>query len=67
MVDDVIPEPVGGAHRDHRQMANTLRSYLLRYLKEVRDVSMDTLLNDRYEKFRKMGAFLETSDSQSSE
>ncbi|MEE2736740.1 MAG: acetyl-CoA carboxylase carboxyltransferase subunit alpha [Planctomycetota bacterium] len=67
VVDDVIPEPVGGAHRDHRQMANTLRSYLLRYLKEVRDVSMDTLLNDRYEKFRKMGVFLETSDSQSSE
>ena len=67
VVDDVIPEPVGGAHRDHRQMANTLRSYLLRYLKEVRDVPMDTLLNDRYEKFRKMGVFLETSDSQSSE
>ena len=67
VVDDVIPEPVGGAHRDHRQMANTLRSYLLRYLKEVRDVSMDTLLQDRYDKFRKMGAFIETSDSESPE
>src|SRR5438270_9220252 len=36
VIDDVIPEPIGAAHRDHREMANTLKGYLLRYLKELR-------------------------------
>jgi serine/threonine protein kinase len=30
VIDDIIPEPLGGAHRDHRQTANTLKAYLLR-------------------------------------
>src|SRR5437763_9822639 len=33
VIDDVIPEPLGGAHRDHREMGNTLKSHLLRYLR----------------------------------
>lgn len=59
VVDDVIPEPLGGAHRDHRQMAATLRSYLVRYLKELRGVPVDELLQHRYEKFRRLGIFHE--------
>src|SRR5438552_9149656 len=57
VIDDVIPEPLGGAHRDHREVANTLKSYLLRCLRELRNVPTDELLQRRYEKFRRMGAF----------
>lgn len=57
ILDDVIPEPLGGAHRDHREMAGTLKSYLLRYLRELRGLPIEDLLRDRYEKFRRMGVF----------
>jgi len=59
VIDDVIPEPLGGAHRDHREMATTLKTYLLRYLREVRSLGADELLQKRYEKFRRMGMFLD--------
>ena len=55
IVDDVIPEPLGGAHRDQREMTTTLKSYLLRYLKELKRKSRQELLDDRYAKFRRMG------------
>src|SRR6202162_6166474 len=57
VVDDIIPEPLGGAHRDQREMANTLKSYLLRYLRELRHVPVEDLLERRYQKFRAMGVF----------
>ena len=59
IIDDIIPEPLGGAHRDHRDMANTLKTYLLRYLRELRAVPREELLEQRYQKFRQMGMFLE--------
>jgi acetyl-CoA carboxylase carboxyl transferase subunit alpha len=62
VIDDIIPEPLGGAHRDHREMANTLKSHLLRYLRELRPLSIEDLLEGRYQKFRKMGFFLAGSD-----
>jgi acetyl-CoA carboxylase carboxyl transferase subunit alpha len=58
VIDDIIPEPLGGAHRDHREMATTLKSYLLRYIRELRPMSMDDLLAARYQKFRAMGQYL---------
>ena len=57
VIDDIIPEPLGGAHRDQREMANTLKSYLLRYLRELRGVPSAELLQLRYGKFRRMGVF----------
>jgi acetyl-CoA carboxylase carboxyl transferase subunit alpha len=57
VIDDIIPEPLGGAHRDHREMANTLKTYLLRYIRELRTVPPDDLLEARYQKFRGMGVF----------
>lgn len=57
VIDDVIPEPVGGAHRDAREMATTLKTYLLRYLRELRVMPVKDLLNGRYEKFRRMGVY----------
>src|SRR5579884_2723317 len=59
VIDDIIPEPLGGAHSDHREMGNTLKSYLLRYLRELRGVPADDLLAARYQKFRRMGMFIE--------
>jgi acetyl-CoA carboxylase carboxyl transferase subunit alpha len=57
VIDDVIPEPLGGAHRDHREVANTLKAYLLRYLRELRPMAVEDLLEARYQKFRRMGVF----------
>jgi acetyl-CoA carboxylase carboxyl transferase subunit alpha len=57
IINDVISEPLGGAHRDHREMANTLKTYLLRYLRELRNIPIDELLEQRYQKFRGMGQF----------
>jgi acetyl-CoA carboxylase carboxyl transferase subunit alpha len=61
IIDDVIPEPLGGAHRDQREMANTLKAYLLRYLRELRRMPIEELLEARYQKFRRMGLFEEGS------
>lgn len=57
IIDDVIPEPLGGAQRDHHEIGNTLKSYLLRYLRELRQVPLPQVLEGRYRKFRKMGVF----------
>ncbi len=57
VIDDVIPEPLGGAHRDHRETANTLKTYLLRYLRELQQTPIEVLLEARYQKFRRMGVF----------
>lgn len=59
VVDHVIEEPLGGAHRDHHQTASRLKQYLLRSLRELTMQSTDDLVNNRYDKFRKMGVFLE--------
>lgn len=59
IIDDIIPEPLGGAHRDHREMATTLKAYLLRYLRELRNLPGEDLLEQRYQKFRRMGVLLE--------
>jgi acetyl-CoA carboxylase carboxyl transferase subunit alpha len=59
VVDDVIEEPIGGAHRDHHQMGLRLKIYLLRALRELVGKPTDQLLAERYEKFRRMGVFLE--------
>jgi acetyl-CoA carboxylase carboxyl transferase subunit alpha len=57
IVDDVIPEPLGGAHRDPREMGATLKTFLLRYLRELAPVPVEKLLAARYAKFRAMGVF----------
>src|SRR5262249_41997941 len=58
VIDEIIPEPLGGAHRDHREMANSLKGYLVRCIRELRQLSGADLLEARYQKFRRMGVFL---------
>ncbi|MEK7448414.1 MAG: acetyl-CoA carboxylase carboxyltransferase subunit alpha [Planctomycetota bacterium] len=59
IVDEIIPEPLGGAHRDSQWTANVLKQTLLRYLEELKSVPLATLLEQRYEKYRRIGQFLE--------
>src|SRR2546430_2769807 len=59
VVDEVVPEPEGGAHRDHDQAAANLGSALRRCLKQALEIPIDDLLKRRYEKFRKLGNFAE--------
>src|SRR5687767_11913608 len=59
VVDHVIEEPLGGAHRDQHQTAMRVKQYLLRSLRELLALPSDTLVERRYEKFRRMGVFLD--------
>ncbi len=59
IVDDVIAEPLGGAHRDPHRMASHVKMYLMKTLHELRSIPADELLRQRYEKFRRMGVFFE--------
>ena len=63
VVDDVLQEPLGGAHRDHQQMASRLKSYLSRTLRELETKTADELVDERYEKFRRIGVFLEETQA----
>ena len=63
VVDDVLQEPLGGAHRDHHQMATRLKSYLSRTLGELETKTADELVDERYEKFRRIGVFLEEAQA----
>jgi acetyl-CoA carboxylase carboxyl transferase subunit alpha len=57
LIDEIIPEPEGGAQNDPAGMAKLLSSALERQLRELSKVSTDDLLTCRYKKFRAMGAF----------
>ncbi len=57
IIDEVIPEPLGGAHRDPEKMAQTLKESINRGLKELKAVKKEDLLKMRYKKFREMGAY----------
>jgi len=62
VVDEVIEEPLGGAHRNHHQMAAKLKMFLLRSLRDLVTKSTPELLEQRYDRFRKLGVFWETTD-----
>lgn len=57
LADEIVPEPVGGAHTDPKAMAATLKECLLKNLRELQKVPPDQLLARRYDKFRAMGVF----------
>jgi acetyl-CoA carboxylase carboxyl transferase subunit alpha len=59
VIDDIIEEPLGGAHRDHNQTAARMKMYLQKSFRELSALSTEKLLAARYEKFRRMGVFLE--------
>ncbi len=59
LIDEVIPEPLGGAHHNHDAAARNLREVVARHLKELAELPKEALLAQRYEKFRRVGEYLE--------
>ncbi len=59
IVDEIVPEPLGGAHRDPIHMASRLKRFLVSNLRNLSRRGVDELLEQRYQKFRRMGVFLE--------
>lgn len=59
IVDEVVKEPVGGAHYDIELMAKTLKGSLIKALGEYKNKTPQELKDDRYSKFRRMGVFAE--------
>lgn len=57
--DEIIPEAPGGAHRNMPLTANNLRNALKRHLQELVELPVPELIERRYQKFRKLGAFVE--------
>ena len=57
IVDEVIDEPLGGAHRDAEFVAQRLKASILRFLKLTEPLPIQTLLERRYERFRRLGVF----------
>ena len=61
LIDEIVPEPPGGAHNDYRGMADILDEALMRSLSELKQFTPKELLERRYEKFRRMGQFFRTA------
>ncbi|WP_297404804.1 acetyl-CoA carboxylase carboxyltransferase subunit alpha [uncultured Cetobacterium sp.] len=59
VIDGIIKEPIGGAHRDYKCVANDLKNVILSSLSELSKLDVDTLVKNRYNKFRRMGSFVE--------
>ncbi len=65
IVDEVVPEPLGGAHRNSQQAASNLKEALLKNLADLKQFAVDELLERRYQKFRTIGKYtrLEASET----
>jgi acetyl-CoA carboxylase carboxyl transferase subunit alpha len=57
VIDGIIPEPRGGAHRDPAMQADLIKEAIAKHLQELMKLSEQQLREDRYEKFRKIGRF----------
>lgn len=64
VIDQVVPEPLGGAHRDPHQAAHALEGFISKTLRDLKRTKIENLLERRYEKFRNMGVFIETARRQ---
>jgi acetyl-CoA carboxylase carboxyl transferase subunit alpha len=65
VIDHVVPEPLGGAHRDPHTAAHNLEQYIAKTIRELKRFKIDNLLERRYEKFRNLGEFSEASAKRS--
>jgi acetyl-CoA carboxylase carboxyl transferase subunit alpha len=59
VIDEVVPEPVGGAHNDPAQAASALKYVLQKHLTELREIDLQQLVARRYERFRHLGVYEE--------
>jgi acetyl-CoA carboxylase carboxyl transferase subunit alpha len=63
VIDEVISEPLGGAHRDAPKMIDAVKRAILHQLEKLDGLPIDEIVEQRYRKFRRMGVFLEESGS----
>ena len=59
LIDRIVPEPMGGAHKDLDGVAATLKEVLIEELTDLKKIKPDKLVEQRLEKFGKMGAYIE--------
>ena len=59
VIDEIVPEPTGGAHSNHEVSARSVQEAIIRHLEELRHLKPDKLLRRRREKFLRMGQFSE--------
>ncbi|MDP8259489.1 MAG: acetyl-CoA carboxylase carboxyltransferase subunit alpha [Candidatus Gygaella obscura] len=59
IIDEIVPEPLGGVHRDPQKMCQTLKEAIIRNLNSLSDLSTKQILDRRYNKFRKIGDITE--------
>jgi acetyl-CoA carboxylase carboxyl transferase subunit alpha len=55
VIDCIIPEPLGGAHRDYQAVADNVKDAILRELEPLKRMSTEEMLNHRYQRFRVIG------------
>ena len=55
IIDKIVKEPYGGAHKNPKRMALKLKKELIDSLESIKDIEIETLVSERYEKFRKIG------------
>lgn len=65
IIDQILPEPMGGGHRDPAAMLETFDKYVTDTLRELKRVRIDTLLRRRYERLRNMGDFWQSASGPS--
>jgi acetyl-CoA carboxylase carboxyl transferase subunit alpha len=61
VIDAVVPEPLGGAHRDPHTAGHNLEQFIAKTLRDLKRTKIENLLERRYEKFRQMGEYSETA------
>lgn len=65
VVDEVVPEPFGGAHNDPQQAGTALKAIVQKHLKALRSLSVDQLLETRYDRYRHLGVYEEAGVAKS--
>jgi acetyl-CoA carboxylase carboxyl transferase subunit alpha len=61
LIDEIVPEPLGGCHRDREKTADNLRNTLKRCLEDLRGIPIDKLLDDRYRRLMSYGVYEEAN------
>lgn len=67
IVEEILPEPLGGAHNDYDTTATTIKTGILKHLQELKKFNTDQLLENRYQRFRKLGIFKTITTEEQSE
>ncbi|MGO0121914.1 acetyl-CoA carboxylase carboxyltransferase subunit alpha [Desulfothermobacter acidiphilus] len=64
LIDEVVPEPMGGSHRNREEAAALLRQAILRHLEELQALPPDQLVSQRYDKYRRLGSTFRYEEAQ---